>query len=187
MSKKERINIKRGLAYTLKTRRHGLTTEEAMKIRLLRADPALQPLAFAFDLKESFLTSGTRTRHLRTMRWRRLPNGKQTFPKTYDTIVSEIWLRPSTTSLSRYSATGIVRFQSPTVKPNTRTGLSVRTIMKGRGYSFDTLRVRSLFRRSNLKSILNRGGLYIGPSILTQEPLFTTEALDHNIRKGCGF
>ena len=52
------------------------------------------------------------------------------------------------------------------------------TNMKGRGYSFDTLRARSLFRRSNLQSILDSGGLYIGPSILAQGPLFTTEASD---------
>lgn len=43
MSRKARINTKRGLAYTLKTRRCDLTTEEAMKIRLLRDDPTLAP------------------------------------------------------------------------------------------------------------------------------------------------
>lgn len=54
MSRKARINTKRGLAYTLKTRRRDLTAEEAMKIRLLRDDPMLAPLAVAFDLKEDF-------------------------------------------------------------------------------------------------------------------------------------
>ncbi len=54
MSRKARINTKHGLAYTLKTRRRDLTAEEAMKIRLLRDDPMLAPLAVAFDLKEDF-------------------------------------------------------------------------------------------------------------------------------------
>lgn len=50
--------------------------------------------------------------------------------------------------------------------------------MKGRGYSFETLRARSLFRKNNLQSIIDSGGLYIGPSILSKGPLFTTETPD---------
>lgn len=62
MTKKNRINTKRSLAYTLKTRRRSLTSEESSKIRLLRKDPVLQALAVAFNLKE------TTTWHQRTMR-----------------------------------------------------------------------------------------------------------------------
>lgn len=49
---------------------------------------------------------------------------------------------------------------------------------KGRGYSFETLRGRSLYRKTNLQSIIDSNGLYIGPRILAQGPLFTTEAID---------
>ena len=50
--------------------------------------------------------------------------------------------------------------------------------MKGRGYSFETLRGRSLYRKTNLLNIINSGGLSIGPRILTKDALFTTEADD---------
>lgn len=50
--------------------------------------------------------------------------------------------------------------------------------MKGRGYSFETLRGRSLYRKTNLQSIIDRNGLSIGPRVLAQGPLFTTEAID---------
>lgn len=52
------------------------------------------------------------------------------------------------------------------------------TNMKGRGYSFETLRARSLYRKNNLQSIIDSGGLYIGPSFISKGPLFTTETLD---------
>ena len=42
--------------------------------------------------------------------------------------------------------------------------------MKGRGYSFETLRGRSLYRKTNLQSIIDSNGLYIGPHILAQAP-----------------
>mgnify|MGYP001412293631 FL=1 len=48
--------------------------------------------------------------------------------------------------------------------------------MKGRGYSFETLRGRSLYRKANLLNIINSGGISIGPRILTKGALFTTEA-----------
>lgn len=43
MDKTERVNTKKGLAYTLKTRVFDLTPEEASKIRLLRENPKLYP------------------------------------------------------------------------------------------------------------------------------------------------
>jgi transposase len=54
MEKRERIQTKRGMAYTLKTRRKGLTTEEAEMIRLARMSERHRPLAIAYDLKEAF-------------------------------------------------------------------------------------------------------------------------------------
>ena len=42
--------------------------------------------------------------------------------------------------------------------------------LKGRGYSFNVLRARSLYRKTNLKNI-NNAGLLLGPSFETEEPL----------------
>lgn len=47
--------------------------------------------------------------------------------------------------------------------------------MKGRGYSFETLRARTLYRRQNLDRIIASNGLSIGPRIDAPVPLFVTE------------
>ena len=45
----------------------------------------------------------------------------------------------------------------------------------GRGYSFETLRARTLYRRQNLDRIIASNGLTIGPRIDAPGPLFVTE------------
>lgn len=47
--------------------------------------------------------------------------------------------------------------------------------MWGRGYSFDTLRVRTPHRRQNLDRIIASSSLTIGPRIDVPGPLFVTE------------
>ena len=47
--------------------------------------------------------------------------------------------------------------------------------MRGRGYSFDTLRARTLYRRQNLDLIIASNGLTIGPRIDVPGPHFATE------------
>lgn len=49
------------------------------------------------------------------------------------------------------------------------------TDVRGRGYSFDTLRARTLHRRQNLERIIASNGLTIGPRIDVPGPLFATE------------
>ena len=51
--------------------------------------------------------------------------------------------------------------------------------MRGRGYSFETLRARTLYRRQNLDRIIASNGLTIGPRIDASGPLFVTEP-DHD-------
>lgn len=48
------------------------------------------------------------------------------------------------------------------------------TDVRGRGYSFDTLRARSLHRRQNLDRIIASNGLTIGPRVDVLGPLFVT-------------
>lgn len=47
--------------------------------------------------------------------------------------------------------------------------------MRGRGYSFDTLRTRTLHRRQSLDRIIASSSLTIGPRIDVPGPLFVTE------------
>lgn len=49
------------------------------------------------------------------------------------------------------------------------------TDVRGRGYSFDTLRARTLHRRQNFDRIIASNGLTIGPRIDAPGPLFATE------------
>ena len=49
------------------------------------------------------------------------------------------------------------------------------TDMRGRGYSFETLRARTLYRRQNLDRIIASNGLTIGPRIDAPGSLFVTE------------
>lgn len=49
------------------------------------------------------------------------------------------------------------------------------TDMRGRGYSFETLRARTLYRRQNLDRIIASNGLTIAPRVDAPGPLFVTE------------
>lgn len=178
MSRKDRINTERGLAYTLKTRRHDLTGEEAVKIRQLRKNPELEPLATAFDLKEDFFDI-----------WDENPSSKDNAIAAFDRWEREI---PEDAFYESFRALAKIvhsfheqifhYWDCPLAISNGYTECANRLIrdtgMKGRGYSFETLRGRSLYRKDNLLAIINSGGLSIGPRVLAKGPLFTTEAFD---------
>lgn len=147
-----------------------------MKIRLLRSDPVLSPLAVAFDLKEDFFDI-----------WDQNPTSKSNAMKAFcqwEDSIPEDSIYESFRTLAKtvhnFYEQIFNYWDCPLAISNGYTECANRLIretnMKGRGYSFETLRGRSLYRKSNLQSILSSGGLYIGPSILSQGPLFTTEA-----------
>lgn len=178
MSRKARINTKRGLAYTLKTRRRDLTAEQAMKIRLLRDDPTLAPLAAAFDLKEGFFDI-----------WDENPSSKDNAMKAFDRWEDSVpedgrydSFRTLAQTVHNFHEQIFHYWDCPLAISNGYTECANRLIretsMRGRGYSFETLRGRSLYRKTNLQSIIGSNGLYIGPRVLAQGPLFTTEAID---------
>lgn len=183
MTKKHRISTKRGLAYTLKTRRCSLTPEESSKIRLLRNDPVLQPLAVAFDLKEDFFDI-----------WNNNPASKDNAMKAFDQWEQSIpkdglfdCFRDLAKTVHNFHAQIFNYWDCPIAITNGYTECANRLIretnMKGRGYSFDTLRARSLYRKNNLQSIMDSGGLSIGPNVLSNDPLFTTEIPDEELQE----
>lgn len=183
MAKKHRISTKRGLAYTLKTRRCSLTSEESSKIRLLRKDPVLQPLAVAFDLKEDFFDI-----------WDNNPASKDNAMKAFDQWEQSIpkdglfdCFRDLAKTVHNFHEQIFNYWDCPIAITNGYTECANRLIretnMKGRGYSFDTLRARSLYRKNNLQSIMDSGGLSIGPNVLSNDPLFTTEIPDEELQE----
>lgn len=178
MTKKNRINTKRGLAYTLKTRRRSLTSDESSKIRLLRKDPVLQPLAVAFDLKEDFFDIWDNNPASKDNAMKAFAQWEQSIPgeSLFDSF------RDLAKTVHNFYEQIFNYWDCPIAITNGYTECANRPIretnMKGRGYSFETLRARSLYRKNNLQSIIDSGGLSIGPNVLSDEPLFTTETLD---------
>ena len=49
--------------------------------------------------------------------------------------------------------------------------------LRGRGYSFEVLRARTLYRSANLRAMLENGLVDIGPIIPEDKPVFHFESL----------
>lgn len=171
MDKRERIQTKRGMAYTLKTRRKNLTPEEAEKIRLVRMSEKHEPLAIAFDLKEDFFDIYDKNPISKD-------NAIQSFLDWKDSIpVDNIYdkFRELAQTVHNFHEQIFQYWDCPIAISNGYTECTNRLIresnIRGRGYSFEVLRGRTLYRKANLNSIL-KNGLAIGPLIDEYEPVF---------------
>ncbi|MDD4592836.1 MAG: ISL3 family transposase, partial [Parabacteroides sp.] len=171
MDKRERIQTKRGMAYTLKTRRKNLTPEEAEKIRLVRMSEKHEPLAIAFDLKEDFFDIYDKNPISKD-------NAIQSFLDWKDSIpVDNIYdkFRELAQTVHNFNEQIFQYWDCPIAISNGYTECTNRLIresnIRGRGYSFEVLRGRTLYRKANLNSIL-KNGLAIGPLIDEYEPVF---------------
>lgn len=178
MDKTERVNTKKGLAYTLKTRVFDLTPEEASKIRLLRENPKLYPLAVAFDLKEDFFGIWDNNPASKINAQRNFAEWEKQIPE--DPIFDSF--RDLAKTVHNFYEQIFHYWDCPIAITNGYTECANRLIretnIRGRGYSFETLRGRSLYRRSNLEKMIKEGRLEIGPSLLARGSLFTTEAAE---------
>lgn len=171
MDKRERIQTKRGMAYTLKTRRKNLSPEEAEKIRLARMSPRHSPLAIAYDLKEDFFDIYDNNPTSKD-------NAIQAF-LDWETAIpdDEIYDKFRVLAQTVYNFFDQIfqYWDCPIAISNGYTECTNRLIrennIRGRGYSFDVLRGRTLYRKANLNSIL-KNGLAIGPQIDEYEPVF---------------
>ena len=174
-SKKERVKTKKGLAYTLKTRRNMLTTEEAEKIRLLRNHPKLGPLAVAYDLKEDFFCIYDDNPTSKDNAERAFAQWESSIPndKLFDKF------REVAEMVHNHYQAIFARWDCPTAISNGYTECVNRLIrennLKGRGYSFEVLRGRTLYRKTNLTA-LTENGLVYGPEIQESMPNFFFES-----------
>lgn len=179
MTKKVRIQTKKGLAYTLKRRAKDLDFDEAMKIRLLRENPEWAPLAVAYDLKEDFFNiyddnkeSNDRAIAAYHAWCDTIPAGPlfEKFRELARTVVNfkpqifGYWDCPFAIS------NGYTECMNRLIRENN---------LRGRGYSFEILRARTLYRKSNLQSILKNGMAY-GPLLTENEPVFRFDSSDEN-------
>lgn len=172
MSRIDRIKTKKGLAYTLKTRLKDLDPEDAAKLKVARYSPELAPLAIAFDLKEDFFNiydeniSSKDNAKEAFFRW------EQSIPedKLYDKF------RELAATVCRFEPQIFAYWDCPIAISNGYTECTNRLIrennLRGRGYSFEVLRARTLYRKTNLRAMLENGLIDVGPIIPEDQPVF---------------
>ena len=183
LSKEKRIKTKKGLAYTLRTRLKRLSTEEQMLIRECRKNPVTNPIAVAFDLKEEFFD--IYDKHLNSKadaqeafaEWeKKIPKDDSFdgFHKLVGTVhnfyeqIFNLWECPI------HITNGFTECTNRLIRENS---------VKGRGTSFDILRGRTLYRKTNLERIEDNGMLLIGPNIPQKGSIFhyeETKDIDDN-------
>lgn len=170
MTRRERISTKKGLAYTIKKRLKDLDTEEAQKIKLLREKPKYKALAIAFDLKEDFFDIFDRGNYSKDVAENNFFEWEKKIPD--DEIFDKF--RELANTVKNFRVQIFQNWDCPIAISNGYTECSNRLIreenMKGRGYSFEVLRGRSLYRKTNLDNIAKAGAL-LGPSFETDDPL----------------
>ncbi|MDO4962298.1 MAG: ISL3 family transposase [Eubacteriales bacterium] len=178
MKKTDRIKTKRGLAYTLKTRAKHLTLEEANKIRLCRSDKELQPLAIAFDLKEDFFNIYDENKTSKEAAQEAFRKWEESIPP--DALYDKF--RDLAKTVHNFYEQIFNYWDCPIQISNGYTECTNRLIRenstRGRGYSFDILRGRTLYRKTNVKNLLMSGMVTIGPAIPETGPVFHYEGGD---------
>jgi len=175
MTKKDRIKTKRGLAYTLKTRAKDLDVEEASKIRAARVNEKLKPLATAYDLKEDFFNIYDDNKESKENAQKAFAEWEKSIPK--DEIYDKF--RELAGTVHNFYEQIFAAWDCPIAISNGFTECTNRIIRenntRGRGYSFDVLRGRTLYRKSNLTSIITSGMAKLGPPIPEEGPTFHFE------------
>lgn len=174
LKKSDRVATKKGLAYTLRTRESSLSADEAAKIRYCRADERLRPLATAFDLKEDFF-------NIYDLNMASRENAEIAFEEWEQSIPDDAMFdafRELAGTVHNFYEQIFNLWDCPIHITNGFTECTNRIIrensVKGRGSSFQVLRGRTLYRKTNLERI-NTHGLVLGPSIPSKGPVFHFE------------
>ena len=172
MPREERIKTKKGLAYTLKTRLKDIDPEDAAKIKAARNNPELAPLAVAFDLKEDFFNIYDENMSSKA-------NAKKAFAKWESQIPkAKIYdkFRELANTVHHFEEQIFAFWDCPIAISNGYTECMNRLIrennLRGRGYSYEVLRARTLYRNANLRAILENGLIEVGPIIPNDKPVF---------------
>lgn len=171
LDKKGRLELKKGLAYTLRKRSRDLKPSEASALRDPRADASYGVLMAAYDLKEDFFDVYDAN-----------PASRDAAEAAFDAWKASA---PEASGFEPFRALGRTIdnhrelifnwWDCPARISNGYTECANRLIaeadMKGHGYDFEALRARTLYRRQNLERIMASGGLSIGPRVDSEGPL----------------
>ena len=170
-------HFKHGPAAALWKRLVDLTPDEANGIRWLRSDPELNPLATAYDLKEDFFNIYDNNLNSKAdaeeafAEWEaNLPplpeKGKDGKPVSEDLFKP---FRDIAKMVHNFYDEIFAVWDCDIAISNGFTECSNRLIrethLKGRGYSFERLRAKTLLRKANIEAILEKGSAsdYVGP------------------------
>lgn len=172
MSRIDRIKTKKGLAYTLKTRLKDLDSEDAAKIKAARNSPELAPLAITFDLKEDFFNIYDENPSSKDNAKKAFFQWEQSIPK--DKLYDKF--RELAATVHSFETQIFAYWDCPIAISNGYTECTNRLIrennLRGRGYSFEVLRARTLYRKTNLRAMLENGLIDVGPIIPEDQPVF---------------
>lgn len=183
MPKRERIQTKRGFAYTLKTRLNDLSEEEAEKIKQARSNPKTAPFAIAYDLKEDFFNIYDQNPSSKENAQKAFANWESSIPE--DDIYDKF--RELASTVHHFYEQIFAYWDCPIAISNGFTECTNRLIRenncRGRGYSFEILRARTLYRKTNLEIALREGlvSANIGPAIPESEPVFHFEGSEADV------
>lgn len=175
LDKKGRLELKKNLANALRKRARSLNAYEASALRELRGDDSYTTLMTAYDLKEDFFDIYDEN-----------PASREDAEAAFDAWSASIPkdkafepFRALARTVENHREYIFNYWDCPSRISNGYTECANRLInetdMRGRGYSFETLRARTLYRRQNLDRIIVGNGLTIGPRIDAPGPLFVTE------------
>lgn len=177
MPKRERIKTKRGFAYTLKKRMDDLTEEEAEKIKLARRSEKTAPFAVAYDLKEDFFNIYDNNPSSKESAQQAFAEWEASIPQ--DELYDKF--RDLAKTVHNFYDQIFAYWDCPIAISNGFTECTNRLIRenncRGRGYSFEVLKARTLFRRKNLALMFQNDLVTqnFGPSIPENEPVFHFE------------
>lgn len=151
--------------------------EETEKIRIIRSKPKLAPMAVAFDLKEDFF-------NIYDNNIESVDNAKAAFAAWENSIpVDDIYdkFRNLASTVHNFYEQIFNYWECPIAISNGFTECTNRMIRenncRGRGYSFEILRGRTLYRKTNIEKAL-AGGTIVGPGIAEYAPVFHFEGED---------
>ena len=177
MDKTERIKTKKGLAYTLKTRLKDLEPEEAARIKAARTDPKLAPFAIAFDLKEDFFNIYDNNPSSKDNAKKAFYDWEKSIPN--DSLYDKF--RELAATVHHFEEQIFAYWDCPIAISNGYTECMNRLIrennLRGRGYSFEVLRARTLYRNANLQAMLENGLVEVGPIIPEDKPVFHFDSI----------
>ncbi len=172
MTQEDRIKTKKGLAYTLKTRLDDIDPEDAAKIKAARTNPELAPLAIAFDLKEDFFNIYDANPSSKDNAKKAFADWEKSIPE--DKLYNKF--RELANTVHNFEEQIFAYWDCPIAISNGYTECMNRLIrennLRGRGYSFEVLRARTLYRHTNLRAMLENGLVEVGPIIPEDQPVF---------------